>query len=276
MQKVENAKKTGVLSLQEHGLEDIPKQLFELTNLSTLDLSKNKLTRLDQHQHGLAKLANLKSLNCEFNQLQRGTLTPVAHLAKLQTLSLGNNRLGHDVPMDKNNPSAQQPDCLPPLPASLKQVKLNTNHLTTVPPQICSPSLSKLQKLDLSFNHLASVPAAIGGLVSLVEINLDSNLIVALPEEIGALKKLKSLSLKNNSISVESTNFHPTRNPQPLPAALFTETPLTDLNLAGNKMTNTALNEFDGFEKFLERRQKVKTKGVYGGALTNLSVCGLD
>ena len=84
---------------------------------------------------------------------------------------------------------------LPPLPASLKQVKLNTNHLTAVPPQICSPSLSKLQKLDLSFNHLASVPAAIGGLVSLVEINLDSNLIVALPEEIGALKKLKSRSI---------------------------------------------------------------------------------
>lgn len=270
-QKIENAKKTGVLSLQEHGLEkEIPKQVFELTSLRTLDLSKNKLTKLD---HGLAALTNLKSLNCDSNRLQRGSLGPVAHLSKLQTLSLGSNRLGHDLKLE--NPSAQQPDSLPPLPASLKQLKLDTNHFTMVPPQICNPILTKLEKLDLSFNHLAAVPAAIGVLQSLVEINLDSNMIVSLPNDMAKLKKLKSLSLKNNSITVESTNFS-SRNPQPLPAELFTDTPLTDLNLHGNKLTNTALNEFEGFHEFLERRQKIKTKGVYGGALTNLSVCGLD
>jgi len=273
--KLENAKKTGVLSLQEHGLEkEIPRQVFELTNLRTLDLSRNKLTKLDQ---GLAALANLRSLNCDNNKLQRGSLGPVTHLSKLQTLSLGSNQLGHDL-KSSENPSRklqQQPDALPPLPPSLRQLKLDTNHFTSVPPQICNPVLTKLEKLDLSFNHLASVPPAIAVLTSLVEINLDSNLIVSLPSDMAKLKKLKSLSLKNNSITVESTNFS-SRNPQPLPAELFTDTPLIDLNLHGNKLTNTALNEFEGFQQFLERRQKVKTKGVYGGALTNLSVCGLD
>lgn len=246
--------------------------MFELTNLRTLDLSRNKLTKLDQ---GLAALTNLRSLNCDSNKLQRGSLGPVTHLSKLQTLSLGSNQLGHDLKSDNPSGQQQQPDTLPPLPPSLKQLKLDTNHFTSVPPQICNPVLTKLEKLDLSFNHLASVPAAIAVLTSLVEINLDSNLIVSLPSDMAKLKKLKSLSLKNNSITVESTNFS-SRNPQPLPAELFTDTPLTDLNLHGNKLTNTALNEFEGFQQFLERRQKVKTKGVYGGALTNFSVCGLD
>lgn len=108
----------------------------------------------------------------------------------------------------------------------------------------------------------------------LVELNLDNNVIVSLPNEIGQLKKLKALSLKNNYIQVKSTNFSET-NPQPLPASLFSDTLLIDLNLHGNKLTSTQLNEFEGFDTFLERRKKVKTKNLYGGALVDMSVCGL-
>ena len=35
-------------------------------------------------------------------------------------------------------------------------------------------------------------------------------------------------------------------------------------------------NEFEGFPSFLERRQKIKSKNIYGGALTDLAVCGLE
>ena len=108
----------------------------------------------------------------------------------------------------------------------------------------------------------------------LVELNLDNNVIVSLPNEIGQLKKLKALSLKNNYIRVKSTNFSES-NPQPLPASLFADTLLIDLNLHGNPLTSTQLNEFEGFDTFLERRKKVKTKNLYGGALVDMSVCGL-
>ena len=108
----------------------------------------------------------------------------------------------------------------------------------------------------------------------LVELNLDNNVIVSLPNEIGQLKKLKALSLKNNYIQVKSTNFSES-NPQPLPASLFASTLLIDLNLHGNKLTSTQLNEFEGFDAFLERRKKVKTKNLYGGAMVDMSVCGL-
>jgi Leucine-rich repeat (LRR) protein len=103
---------------------------------------------------------------------------------------------------------------------------------------------------------------------------LDSNVIVSLREELGRLTKLKTLSLKNNYIQVKSTNFSAS-NPQPIPASVFENTLLIDLNLHGNKLSSTQLNEFEGFEAFLERRKKVKSKNLYGGALVDMSVCGL-
>ena len=48
------------------------------------------------------------------------------------------------------------------------------------------------------------------------------------------------------------------------------------MNLHGNKLTSTQLNEFDGFDTFLERRRVVKTKGLIGGAMDGDStLCGL-
>jgi len=101
------------------------------------------------------------------------------------------------------------------------------------------------------------------------------NCIVSLPDEIGNLTKLKVLSLKSNNIHVDTIKFSPT-NPQPLPSSLFTETLVIDLNLHGNKMTSKQLNEFDGFNAFLDRRHSVKSKNLYGGALTDLDMCGLN
>lgn len=299
-QKLENAKKTCILSLREHKLEEIPDAVFQITALKTLDLSKNNLKSLSPK---LATLTSLKSLNCDENQLIAGSLSPIEALTKLQNLSLGGNRLGKPVVAEpgkkvlpttiqhipggnrlgkpagakpgkaKANPAAT----LPTLPPSLKQLKLDANFFSSIPPQICSPTLTKLEKLDLSNNQLAAIPSELcTSLVALNELNLDNNSIVALPEAIGSLPKLKSLSLKNNQIRVSGSTTFSTTNPQPLPASLFTNTPLIDLNLHGNPMTSTQLNEFEGYADFLKRRQKVKTTALYGGAMTNLSVTGLE
>jgi Leucine-rich repeat (LRR) protein len=212
-------------------------------------------------------LPNLKSLNCKENKLP--TLAPVSKLSNLQTLLAGNNVLG------KPCVETPLPDAVPPLPSALKQLALDNNFFSSIPLTVLSPSLSKLEKLDLSYNQLAALPAEISHLVKLEELKLDHNMIVALPEAVGMLSKLKTLSLKDNAISVSSTIFSGT-NPQPLPASLFTDTPLIDLNLHGNRMTSTQLNQFDGFPAFLSRREKVKTKDLYGGAMTNFDVCGLE
>lgn len=245
-------------------------EINRLLNLRTLDLSKNKLNVLSAR---LSTLTNLKSLNVENNCLH--ILQPITKLKNLQTLSAGKNNLGIAKKDLKNTHEQQQP--LPSLPTSLKQIQLSANKFDSIPKQIMSNSLTKLIKLDLSYNNIASVPPLISTLSSLTELNLSHNLIPSLCPEISQLTNLKSLSLEYNAIQVSSMTMKWTdQNPQPLPKGLFDQTELIDLNLKGNKLSNTQLNEFDGFETFLERRQKLKSKNIYGGALTDLSVCGLE
>lgn len=253
VQKIENAKKTNILSLTEHNLEEIPEPVFQLTSLRTLDISKNKLQRLGK----IGQLTELKSLNCEDNSLHSSALSPISKLVKLQSLSLGKNQL-------ENNPANQQ--SFPKLPQKIKTLKINYNSFSSIPKTICT--LSMLEKLDLANNNLASLPAEISNLVALTELNLDNNVIVSVPTELGKLTKLKVLSLKNNYIQVT--------DPQPIPATVFEDTSLIDLNLHGNKMTSTQLNEFEGFDAFLSRRKKKKTTALVGGAMVNMSVCGLE
>lgn len=285
---------------------------FRITTLTTLDLSKNNLTRLGPK---LSALTNLKILNCDDNLLVAGSLEPVSTLTKLLNLSVGGNQLGKPVITEgqlvvtpahgeklfgkkvagdkkllgrqqqqeehgvvltpKKKKQQQQPDSSLPkhLPLSLKQLKLNANFFSSVPQVVCT--LTKLQKLDLSQNQLSFVPAEIANLQALNELNLNDNVIVSLPDEIGSLSKLKSLSLKNNHIRVVGSSFS-ARNPQPLPASLFTNTPLIDLNLHGCPMTSTQLNTFDGYNEFLKRREKTNTKNIYAGVMANLDVCGLE
>lgn len=235
---------------------------FRIAALRTLDVSKNKLTALGR----IEVLTNLKSLHCEENQLPPGALSKIATLSKLQTLFAGGNQLG------KGAVSAALPSALP---AALKQVVLDHNFFSSVPPSLVSKRLIKLEKLDLSYNQLAALPEEVANLTKLEELKLDHNVIVSLPQAVGKLTKLKTLSLKNNRISIQSMHFS-AKNPQPLPATLFSNTPVIDLNLHGNRLTSTQLNQFEGYAKFLERRQKVKTNTLYGGALTNLDVCGLE
>jgi len=197
----------------------------------------------------------------------------VSKFSKLQKLQLSTNKLGH-LPAQSGPKasskvqSAPAGAILPPLPSSLKELILASNQLLSIPSSIFESTLARLEKLDLSGNHLAAVDG-IGVLVGLVELNLDNNYITSLPTEMEKLLKLKALSLRHNKITVKSTMFT-SSNPQPIPKGLFVNTLVVDLNLEGNAMTNTQLNEFEGFHEFLDRRQKVKNK-----TLQNLSVCGL-
>lgn len=259
-QKLENAKKLGVLSLSEHGLDSIPSPVYDVP-LRTLDLSKNNLTNVGP----LEKLVDLKSLNLDQNKLPAGSLVAISKLTKLQNLSLSSNLLGKPLPAE------HRAEPLPELPASLKQLDLSRNFFSNVPRPVISPNLTKLEKLDLSFNQLATVPDEISNLKNLEELRLDSNMIVSLPEAIGLLSKLKALSLRDNKISLTSAPNSNMPTGQPLPKSLFTDTRLIDLNLHGNRLTNTQLNRFEGYQDFLERRQKVKSK-----TMTNLDVCGLE
>ena len=275
--KLTTAQKTNVLSLTEHKLEEIPCRVYQIVNLRTLDLSKNKIQSLGK----LSVLKELKSLNCDDNLLTNTSelshLGQISHLTNLQTLSLGRNKIKY--PTMAISDDGKFAFTLPP---KLKQLRLNGNEFASIPKQILTPinttTTTTLEKLDMSYNNLAYIPIEIGNLTSLTELLLDNNVITSLPNEMGKLTKLKTLSMRNNYIQLPSksgTNFS-SNNPQPIPSSIFINTLLIDLNLHGNKLTSTQLNEFDGFDTFLERRRVVKTKGLIGGAMDGDStLCGL-
>lgn len=218
----------------------------------------------------LESLTELKILILDNNHLPAGSLNSVAKLHKLQNLSVAGNQLGKPLPKSPHAQNSPRDPFPASLPTSLKALNLSSNFFSSIPKPVLSKDLIKLEKLDLSSNQLATVPEEISALTKLEELRLDSNMIVSLPSAIGKLTKLKALSLRNNKLQVTGT-LNETTNPQPLPKALFSDTLLIDLNLHGNRLTNTQLNTFDGFQDFLDRRQKVKSK-----TMTNLDVCGLD
>mmetsp|Transcript_11792 Transcript_11792/g.17293 ORF Transcript_11792/g.17293 Transcript_11792/m.17293 type:complete len:297 (+) Transcript_11792:42-932(+) len=279
-QKLENASKTNILSLREHNLDSLPDQVFLITNLKTLDISSNELKSLSD----IGSLKLLKSLNCDDNKLGPGSMEKITSLTKLQILRAGGNTLGRPISDQPKKDRKQNPkptpmkksEALPSaLPSNLKQIVLDRNYFSTIPPSLLSSKLQKLEKLDLSSNQLVTLPSEISNLSKLEELKLDNNKIAFLPDGIGQLACLKTLSLKNNVISTEGSALFSSKRPQPLPASLFIDTLLIDLNLHGNPMTSTQLNDFEGYSVFLDRRQKVKTKDIYGGAMTSFGVCGL-
>jgi Leucine-rich repeat (LRR) protein len=275
LKKLENAKKLGVLSLSEHGLNELPVQIFdaELTKkLRTLDLSKNNLSDVSL----LGSLTELKLLYLDNNNICAGSLECLVKLSKLQNLSLSGNNLGKPIQIKhQTNASGSPADALEALPLlsnTLKQLNLSGNYLSSIPSSVLSTTLNRLEKLDLSSNQLATVPELICNLQSLEELRLDSNMIVSIPESIGKLSKLKVLSLCNNQLGLEkSTTTDKNDTHQPFPKSLFTDTSLIDLNLHGNRLTNTKMNQLEGYQEFLDRRQKVKSK-----TMSNFDVCGLE
>jgi hypothetical protein len=48
------------------------------------------------------------------------------------------------------------------------------------------------------------------------------------------------------------------------------------LNLEGNHLTKAQLLDMQGVSTYMERRQSAKEKNLAGGALFDLSLCGLD
>ena len=78
-QKLEHAGKTGILSLGEHGLKEVPSEVLALTGLKTLDLAGNALKSLPAK---FADLRALKTLKLDANML--GSLPDLSVLDKVR------------------------------------------------------------------------------------------------------------------------------------------------------------------------------------------------
>ncbi|CAI8037347.1 Leucine-rich repeat-containing protein 57 [Geodia barretti] len=197
---VEQARKTGVCSLKERKLSQVPPAVLSLkSSLRTLDLSVNRLTSLPL---SMGDFSLLKTLNVSHNRLT--SLPDLGQLKKLETLTADDNSL------------SSLPDSFSQL-KSLKSLHLSHNKLSTFPPHL--RQLSHLQFVDLSTNQIAEIPAENVEGLALVELNLNNNSVLRVEENTLQLGGIPPSLLSSSAISLLCTsgNLFQNRELQDLP-----------------------------------------------------------
>jgi hypothetical protein len=86
-QKIRTAQATGLLALSDSKLKKIPSEVFQLTQLRTLDLSNNRIHEIPNE---INQLKSLKTLKLQSNQLTN--LPDLSALTSLTTV-----RISHDI-----------------------------------------------------------------------------------------------------------------------------------------------------------------------------------
>ncbi|RDD41233.1 Protein flightless-1-like protein [Trichoplax sp. H2] len=213
----------------------LPGELFELDELTTVDLSHNDISEVP-HTLGIARhllvlslshnristipgqvfvnLADLFYLDISNNKLE---LIPpqLRRLINLQTLDISHNPLGHSQlrqlasltslhnlslrntqRRNDNVPNGLQNLVL------LEELDLSYNELENVPDSILS--ISTLRRCNISYNELKELPASFGSWTSLEVLNLSRNNLKSLPSGIDGLVKLKKLFLNGNELTFDN------------------------------------------------------------------------
>jgi len=226
--QLERWKATGVIALSECGLQAISDDVWTCGDSArVLDVSRNFLHEVPSR---IGCLTSIQKLHLSGNDLFDKSIDwdGITSLKSLVVLTLDQNNL------------TQLPSALGSL-TRLKQLHIGSNKLTSLPNEI--GFLTELEVLKAQNNRLNSIPTSIGGCVSLIEVDVSCNLMAELPETVGNLKNLKALYLGNNGLKF-------------LPKTIFKMClQLSILDLHGIEITMDLLREFEGWEKFDERRR---------------------
>lgn len=194
------------LDLRDLELTEIPPEVFGMTHLRALDLSKNRLLVLPAAIGGLHRL---QSLNLFRNQLER-LPAELGDLTELGDLDVSANAL------------TEVPSSLSRL-TLLEMVRLWSNQLTTLPDEVWGMRTTALTPLllDLDMNPITRISPAIAnstigylemrntkletlppelGSTSILDFNFHNNAITTLPAELGRLGDHVQIELSGNPL----------------------------------------------------------------------------
>jgi Leucine-rich repeat (LRR) protein len=243
------------LKFSNNNFTCIPDSLFGLSNLKILDMSCNKLSRLNGKQ--LKSLCSLVELDLSKNHLLN-IPEEIKYLTYIEILKLSSNKLislpngigslyrMKKLYIDNNSISKLQPDIFASLP-SLEELYMFNNRIETLNANNYSSlidNLTNLKTLDAHCNLLsvltlnADLPKLnslllsnnnlkeINGLdkcINLSHLDINNNKISYFPQEILKLQRLGTLNIQNNYINE-------------LPHTLGLMSNLFKLNIEGNPL----------------------------------------
>lgn len=175
------SKQLKLLDIEKILGETAPRWIEQLTNLESLKLIGNRLTKLPD----LGKMVNLKYLIVPYNQLKE-LPNSIGKLLKLKTLNITNNQIT-ELPEGLSNA------------AELQLAFLTNNQLMTLPRAFVR--LKKLKELHISDNRLTELPQNLGECHELRNLLVVNNALKTLPNSIGQLKSLTNLHISHNPLT---------------------------------------------------------------------------
>jgi len=236
-----------ILDLSTHmggrseALVTIPKEIFELTQLETLNLAGNKISSIPKE---IIKLRNLKELILSGN-LIISLPEEIGQLSNLTLLLL------------EGNPFTNIPDWIVNL-SKINHFSFGSKELLTVPHWITKMSnlisltinglqrdtlpewigqMQNMKRLNLACNDLIDLPVWMFQLEKLEELSLSANQLTSLPYSIVQMRKLKRIDLWVNQLTE-------------VPDFIHELTGLVELYLGGNKLSDIpfALSDLHNLE----------------------------
>lgn len=177
------------LKLGGRELADLPRGLFELTDLEYLTLSPDRKSclffQLPSVPKDIVRLVNLRILCLDTNELT-DVHPALCQLVQLERLVLSNNLLT-TLPVEFQDLK------------QLKSLHLANNYFEGVPEPIFA--LKQLEFLDMSDNKIMVLSDLIGELNNLETLLLFYNLLETLPESISRCTRLSNLWLGMNKLT---------------------------------------------------------------------------
>jgi Leucine-rich repeat (LRR) protein len=129
---------------------------------------------------------------------------------------------------------------------NLKNVYINSNLLFEIPYELCDIKL--LDHVDLFHNQIQSITDKIAH-IDCIELNLNDNRINYISTEIAKCPRLKVLRLENNILELNK-----------IPRTLLVDSKVALLTLDGNLFTQKQLQNYDGYDAYMERYTATKRK----------------
>ncbi len=183
------------LKIKGKELDNIPRELFTISDIEILDLSPERQSclfyRLTFLPSYIGRMVNLKVLMLDTNELD-DLPAELGLLNNLERLSLSNNNL------------TTLPDEFGKM-ENMLSLHMANNKFALFPTQILF--LTNLEFLDMCDNQIPIIPEDIKKLTKLESLMLFLNKLEVLPDGICELENLKSLWVGNNKIKRLPKNF---------------------------------------------------------------------